>query len=179
MLSKDSLISVVACILLVTLFAGCSQSPTGNVVVSQNSDEAPKNVVINSTSVASNVHRPLPVPANAVPSKQSSIMASAVPSEPLPVSADALAPEPQQVFIIPENKPSADPVNACIDSCESSCEVSALFACSQTSGSGCKMACGSIIDSSACSTACSLRNAHACEPKFIEFCVSQCSGICH
>jgi hypothetical protein len=168
MLSKASFISVIVCVLVIALLSGCSQSPTGNVVITQQAPEGPKDVVINSTPTVS---QPASQPA-ANPSSPSPVPVSQIPTNVLP------RPEPV-VIIIPENKPAADPVQACVEDCESSCEISASFSCSKNTGAECRMSCGSIIDTSACSTACSFKSAHACEPKFIEFCTAQCIGKCH
>lgn len=171
MLSKALFINFIACVLVIALLSGCSQAPTGNVVINQQAPEGPRDVVINSTpTVTPPAAQPVAQPA-AKPSP-AQVPVSQIPTNVLPRA------EPE-VIIIPENKPAADPVQACIDSCESSCEISASFACSKHTGAECRMACGSIIDPEACKTACSLINARACEPKFISFCTAQCIGKCH
>lgn len=143
------------------VLAGCQQSPTGSTVIIDQVDDGPKHVVVKSSPAPS---EPEPVPE---PEPQW------IPENVLP------PPEEPEVIVIPENKPPEDPVLACVEKCESSCETSASAACSQTSGSGCKAFCGNVIDTSACSTACSLRNARRCEPKFIEFCSAQCNSRCY
>ncbi len=161
MLSKASFISIVACVLVIALL-GCQTSPTGGAIITQE-QTGPKDVVVTS--------EPVPQPA-AQPAKPVPVPPSGIPTNVLP------RPEPQ-VIIIPESKPAADPYKACVDNCDASCTTSATFSCSKPSGTDCKAACGNIIDPSACSTACSLRSARICEPKFIEFCTAQCVGKCH
>ncbi|MEM4240450.1 MAG: hypothetical protein QXM31_04195 [Candidatus Woesearchaeota archaeon] len=149
--------------LVIALFIfGCQKSPTGGVVITQE-DTGPKEVVV--------VSAPVPEPEPA-PSQPQEIPINRIPTNVLPR-------EEPQVIIIPENRPAEDPVADCIKKCESACMISADFACSKPSGADCKSACGQIIDPSACSTACSLRSAGICEPKFLEFCSAQCVGKCH
>ncbi len=155
-------ISIIACILVLALLSACQKSPSGAVIV-QAPPEGPKEVVVTSEPV------PEPEPA---PSQPSETPLNYIPTNVIPRD------EPQ-VIVIPENRPAEDPVAECIEKCESSCKTSATYACSKPSGADCKSACGQIIDPSACSTACSLRSARICEPKFIEFCSAQCVGKCH
>lgn len=154
----------IVCIFALILLAGCQQSITGGVVVEQQ-DDSPKDVVITS--------QPKPVATQQPTAPQ--------PVAPAPnwVPENVLPRQEKEVIIIPESKPSENPLQDCLDSCSASCESSSSLACSQTTGYGCKQNCGSIIDPSACSTACSLRDARKCEPKFIEFCTSTCEGRCH
>lgn len=159
---RDSCISIVALLLVIVLLAGCQKSPTGGVTITQQEPAGPQDVVVNST----------PAPSQPVASQPASVPVNRIPTNVLP------RPEPQ-VIIIPESKPAADPVQACIDGCDSSCKTSATYSCSKPNGADCKQSCGQIIDPSACSTACSLRSARMCEPRFIEYCTSQCIGRCH
>ncbi|MEM2916247.1 MAG: hypothetical protein QXT19_02735 [Candidatus Woesearchaeota archaeon] len=152
--------NVFACVLVVALLSACQKSPSGAVIV-QIPPEGPKEVVVTSA--------PLPEPASAQPEQ---IPVNRIPSNVLPR-------EEPQVIVIPENRPAEDPVADCIEKCKLSCETSANFACSKPSGADCRSGCGQIIDPSACSTACSLRSARICEPKFIEFCSAQCVGKCY
>ncbi len=161
---RDSCVKILVFVLIVTVLFGCQKSPpTGGVVITQE-DTGPKEVVV--------VGEPVPEPAPQEAPAQEPMPVNRIPTNVLP------RPEPQ-VIVIPESKPVGDPVQACIENCNSDCEISADFACSKPSGTDCKAACGSIIDPSACSTACSLRNANACEPKLMEFCSAQCVGKCH
>jgi hypothetical protein len=166
MLSKGLLVSVVAFVLVAVLLVGCQKSPTGGAVITQSNENAPKDVVVTSQPAPQQPVQPAAQPAQAVPVNR-------IPTNVLP------QPDMPQIIVIPENKPVADPVQACIDKCDSDCKISATFSCSKPSGAECRMACGGIIDPSACSTACSLKNARSCEPKFIEFCTAQCVGRCH
>ncbi len=153
--------NIIGCVLLAVLMVGCQKSPTGAVtggIINQALEPGPRDIVVNSSPLPSQPAAP-PVPVW-------------IPENVLP------QPEPQAI-VIPENKPAADPVQACVDKCISSCTSSASRACSQSTGTVCKQNCGAIIDPSACSTACSLRDARICEPKFIEFCTSKCDGRCH
>jgi hypothetical protein len=165
MLSKASFISIVACVLVIALL-GCQTSPTGGAIITQE-QTGPKDVVVTSEPVS----QPVAAQPAAQP-KPAPVPPSGIPTNVLP------RPEPQ-VIIIPESKPAADPYKACIDNCDSSCKISATYSCNKPSGADCKQSCGQIIDPSACSTACSLRSARVCEPKFIEFCTAQCIGKCH
>ncbi|MEM4254210.1 MAG: hypothetical protein QXR48_02375 [Candidatus Woesearchaeota archaeon] len=149
-------------VVIVAFLFGCQKTPTGGVVITQE-DTGPRDVVVTSGPI------PEPEPE---PSPPQEIPLNRIPTNVLPRD------EPQ-VIVIPENRPAEDPVTDCIEKCESSCKTSAISACSKPSGADCKSACGQIIDPSACSTACSLRSARVCEPKFIEFCSSQCVGRCH
>ena len=157
-------VSVIASFLILSLLSGCQKSPSGAVIV-QTSPEGPKDVVVTSAPVP----EPAPQPAPSQPEP--------VPLNRIPINV--IPREEPQVIVIPESRPAEDPVSDCIGKCESSCRTSAGFACSKPSGADCKASCGSIIDPSACSTACSLRSARICEPKFIEFCSAQCIGRCH
>jgi hypothetical protein len=145
--------------LVILLFLAACNSPTGGIVVNQE-PTGPRDIVVNSTT--SPVAQPVPAPA------------------PLPAPKEVIvsAPAPE-IIVIPANKPPEDPVEACLEACTASCENSAVKACGQSTGAACKTNCGTIIDPSACSTACSLRDAHACEPKFIDFCTAKCAGKCH
>lgn len=164
MLLQGSFTKIITCMVLLLLLAACNQSPTGGVVIQQE-PEGPKNVIVTS----------LPEPAP--------IAAAPVPTQPVQppqwIPENVLPQDEPEVIIIPESKPAEDPVAACIDKCEATCATNAARACSQSTGSACKQSCGQYIDPSACSTACSLRDAHRCEPKFIEFCTATCEDACH
>ena len=167
-MSRALSISAIVCVLLLFI-AGC-QSPTGGVVISQE-PQGPRDIVVNST----------------VPVAPAVLATTAV--KPVPTTQPAPAPQripinvlPQQapeVYIIPEEKPAIDAVQACLDGCQKNCRTAAARACRQTTGTLCKANCGDIIDPSACSTACSLRDARACEPKFKEFCGNKCIERCN
>jgi hypothetical protein len=157
---QGSLSKIAALVLLAVLLFGCQQSPTGGAVITQTPENVPKDVVVTSAPAAQEPAAAAPIPINRIPENV------------LP------RPEPT-VIIIPENRPSADPVAACISKCDSDCKTSATYSCTKPTGTDCKASCGAIIDPSACSTACSLRSARMCEPKFIEFCTAQCIGKCH
>ncbi len=152
----------IVCVLALLFLSACQQSITGGVVVEQN-DGIPKDVVITS--------QPQPSPQQAQP--------KAAESSPVWIPENVLPGPEREVIVIPESKPSEDPVQDCIDDCMDSCTTSAGLACAQSSGAACKQQCGGIIDPSACSTACSLRSARMCEPKFAEYCTSTCGGRCH
>lgn len=145
----------------VLLLAACQQSPTGGIVIQQE-PSGPRLVVVNGSPIAA---PPEPGPADE--------------SVPVLVPENVLPRDEPEVIVIPESKPAEDPVQACLDKCEASCKTSARLACSKPTGVECKANCGSIIDPSACSTACSLRNANACEPKFVEYCSSMCVERCY
>lgn len=153
--------SVIVCILL--LLAACSSSPTGNAVISQDAT-GPREITVNSSTQQT-------VPAT------TSTQPAAAPVQRIPTNV--LPPPPGEIIIIPESKPAEDPVADCMNKCETSCKTSAALACGKSTGADCKANCGTIIDPSACSTACSLRNAHSCEPRFIEYCTSKCAGRCY
>jgi hypothetical protein len=141
-------------VILLVFLAAC-QSPTGGVVINQ-VPTGPRDIVVNGSPN-------LPVPVNPQPAPKKVVVSSPVP----------------EVIIIPETKPAEDPYKQCMDSCSTQCKASAEKACSQNLGTECRANCGGIIDKSACSTACSLRNANACEPKFIEFCSNKCVERCN
>lgn len=159
---RDLCINAFVFVVIVAFLFGCQKAPTGGVVITQE-DTGPKEVIVTSEPV------PEPEP---VPAQPEQIPINRIPTNVLPR-------EEPQVIVIPENKLAEDPIADCIKKCESACMISADFACSKPSGADCKSACGQIIDPSACSTACSLRSARVCEPKFIEFCSAQCAGRCH
>ena len=158
-------ISIVACVLVLALLSGCQKSPSGAVIV-QTPPEGPKDVVVTSAPV----QEPQPAPSQSAQPEE-------IPLNRIP--ANVIPRDEPQVIIIPESRPAEDSVADCIEKCDSSCRTSAGFACSKPSGADCRASCGSIIDPSACSTACSLRSARICEPKFIEFCSAKCIGRCH
>jgi hypothetical protein len=155
------------CVLL--LFAACSASPTGNVVVLQEAT-GPRDITVNGSA------QPATTPA-AQPSAPATTQPAEEPVRRIPTNV--LPPPPGEIIVIPESKPAADPVQDCMNKCETSCKTSSALACGKSTGADCKANCGPIIDPSACATACSLRNAHSCEPKFIEFCTSKCAGRCY
>jgi hypothetical protein len=157
-------VNVLTVVVLALVLAGCSGSPTGNVVVTQE-PEGPKNVVVTSR----------PAEATAVPVAQEVV--SPAPTQWVP--ENVLPRDEPEVIVIPESKPVEDPAQKCLDDCVKSCATSAKLACGSNSGAECKSRCGSIIDPSACSTACSLRSAHACEPKFNDYCAATCKTRCY
>lgn len=142
------------CISVFLFFLVACQSPTGGVVINQE-PTGPRDIIVNGSPN-------LPETAAPEPAKE------VVVSSPVP-----------EVTIIPESKPAVDPYQACMDGCSARCKASAVKACGQNLGTECRANCGDIIDKSACSTACSLRNANACEPKFIEFCSNKCVERCN
>ncbi len=154
------LVKISVCLVFLFVLIGCQQSPSGAIIVETEPD-APKHVVVSSIPVST--------------PEEIDIEIVEEPEEPV---IEPVIPEPE-VIIIPEDKPSGDPVADCLRKCTSSCEISAKTACSQSSGSACKHLCGNIIDPSACSTACSLRSARICQPKMVEFCTSQCNSKCY
>jgi len=157
---------LIMCVLLLVLVA-CQKSPTGGVIITQE-DTGPKHVIVNSVPEPQPAVQPAPQPSVPVAQDPAWIPENVLPQEPS-----------STVIVIPENKPAEDPVAECIADCESSCKRSAEQACIQDSGTSCKLNCGSIIDPSACSTACSLRSANACEPRFIEYCTPKCTEQCY
>lgn len=157
--------SVIVCILL--LLAACTSSPTGNAVISQDAT-GPRDITVNGSSQPA-AQQTAPATTSTQPTEE--------PVRRIPTNV--LPPPPGEIIIIPESKPAEDPVQDCMNKCETSCKNSAALACGKSTGTECKANCGTIIDPSACSTACSLRNAHSCEPKFIEFCTSKCAGRCY
>jgi len=150
------------------LVAGCSSSPSGNVVINQE-PEGPKNVVVTGKPVT-----PAPA-AQPVPVAQDVV----TPASPQWVPENVLPRDEPEVIVIPAVEQVEDPAQKCLDDCVKSCTSSAKLACGSGSGAECKSRCGSIIDPSACSTACSLRSAHACEPKFNDYCAATCKTRCY
>lgn len=167
---QDSFTKILACVALLLILAACNRSPTGGVIVLQE-DEGPKHVVITSDATAEPATPPQQAPQPAVQ--------PAATQPPQWIPENVLPRKEPEVIIIPESRPAEDPVAACIGKCSATCANSAKLACSQSTGSGCKQNCGQYIDPTACSTACSLRDARRCEPKFIEFCSATCEGRCH
>lgn len=158
MLSQVFWAKVMCFVVLVFLFA-CQSSPTGNVVgvqeAVQHVQEQPREVIINSLPDA---------PEKPVTNTQPAVIVA--------------SPAPE-VIIFPEDIIPENPVGECTEQCKKSCTIYANRACSQTTNTACKSNCGEIINPSACATACSLRNARLCEPKFIEFCAAQCEKKCY
>lgn len=67
----------------------------------------------------------------------------------------------------------------CEGFCAWECERNAHNACNQRERSQCKALCGSTIDPSACSQACSFINQPgACRSQMEKFCKSQCTAKC-
>lgn len=163
--------SRVLCISIVMflLFLAACQSPTGGVVINQE-PSGPREIIVNST--------PAPQPAAPV---QQALPAPAPEPTPAPVRipTNVLPQQAPEVYIVPETKPAIDPLQQCLDGCQQTCKTAAATSCRQTTGTACKANCGDIIDPSACSIACSLRDARSCEPKFKEFCGAQCIKRCH
>lgn len=160
-------VNIFAVIVLALVLAGCSGSPTGNVVVTQE-PEGPKNVVVTGIPSEPPASQPVPVATEVVTA-----------ANPQWIPENVLPRDEPEVIVIPESKPVEDPAQKCLDDCVKSCASSAKLACNSKSGAECKSRCGSIIDPSACSTACSLRSAHACEPKFNDYCAATCKTRCY
>ena len=164
MSSRVLCISVVVFLLFL---AACQQSPTAGVVINQE-PTGPRDITVNST--------PAPQPAQ-------------IPAAPAPQPAQAPAPMhipinvlPQQapeVYIVPAEKPVVDPVQSCLDGCQLQCKQNAAAACRQPTGTACKANCGTMIDPESCKSACALRDARSCEPKFKEWCGAKCKEHCY
>lgn len=134
------------------LLAGCTASPSGSIVIHQE-PTGPRHIEVNGSQIPAIVDNATSV------------------SKP----EEIVVPEERVVVVIPANR---QPSNDCLDSCALSCRQSSLNACGQRTGSSCRLRCGSIIEPSACASACALKDANACVPKFVEFCTAQCSVRC-
>lgn len=155
---RVSWVNIVA-ILLVMILVGCQKSPTGAVPVETPEEPAPKEVVVTSIPEPAPQPEPEPEPEQWVP--------------------ENVIPREKETIVVPATKPPEVTFEDCADECASKCITKADIACGKSSGAECKQNCGTVIDPSACSTACSLRSAGICETKFIEFCSSKCEGQCH
>ncbi len=161
-------VSFISVVVLLVLLAGCSTSPSGGVVINQE-PTGPREIIVNSTPAAPAAQptAPAATPAPA-PAPVQHIPINVLPQQPAP-----------EVYIVPADHPPVDRLQSCLDGCELKCKQSAAVSCRQTTGTACKANCGDIIDPSACSIACSLRDARSCEPKFKEFCGAQCVKRCY
>lgn len=160
-------VSFISVVVLLIVLAGCSLSPSGGVVINQE-PTGPREIIVNSTPAAPAAPSTTVAPQPAAPAPVQHIPINVLPQQPAP-----------EVYIVPAEHPPVDRLQSCLDGCELKCKQSAAVSCRQTTGTACKANCGDIIDPSACSIACSLRDARSCEPKFKEFCGAQCVKRCY
>lgn len=160
-------VSFISVVVLLILLAGCSLSPSGGVVINQE-PTGPREIIVNSTPAA--------------PAASQTTVAPSPAQTPAPVQHIPINVLPQQapeVYVVPAETQPVDRLQSCLDGCQLKCKQNAAVSCRQTTGTACKANCGDIIDPSACSIACSLRDARSCEPKFREFCGAQCVKRCY
>jgi len=123
------------------------------------------------------VEKPAPEPAVAVEtvSEPPPVDVQPVPEAPEPVEEVKEEPKPPEQIIEPIPQPAE---LSCMEECEAKCVKDADNACSEPFNRDCKQKCGTIIDPSACSTACSFDKRN-CIPFFEKTCKNTCVQICN